>query len=1004
MPPHPNIIVILADDLGYGDVSFNGCPDFATPNIDSLTVNGIQCSNGYVTHPFCSPSRAALLTGRYQQRFGHENQPQGDSDNPRLGIPAQELLLPQILKPAGYVCGAVGKWHLGLASNFHPMQRGFDEFFGFLGGQSTYYNASLFRGTTQIIESTYLTDAFTREAVSFINRHAAQPFFLYLAYNAVHFPNDTPPKAYMDRVANIADNSRRVYAAMALALDDGVGQVLQALQAQNVLNNTLIFFLSDNGAPQATFTRNYPLRGYKYNMLEGGIHVPFAVQWPAKLPARAVFDQPVSALDIVATAAAAAGVQLPDDRVYDGLNIIPYFTGEQVSPQRTLFWRWFGLGKDGPPCDPEGASGISGGAPGTIWAVRSGQLKLVAARGALSQPPSLYNLQTDIGETQNLAVAQPENVDALKALYNQWNTQTIPPLWLNNTDTGILPLVLAGDWNGYNKGDSAIPWRLTRTTAPGIEGTPDGFNWFTTTIQVTAAGGNTTPGTHSFTFVGSNSYSEQWGGTIINIDGTTSVPFFSGSGLGPSNTISFEDGYYYSFRILDWTKQIGASMKIAVMKTSAPPVSVRLNGQAPVNPTSDDSVEVNVFTTQPKSVEERIYLRWSTDFFVTSHMVEAMGSGQNYFATIPAQVAGTGVQYCATTSTVDLSPLLTSGAIDSLALATSSVSHFVAAVSPNATPPPSNQRPVVNVGPDLTVATHSTNLSGSATDDGLPNPPGALTYKWSTVNGPGTVTFGTPGALTTAVSFSAGGVYTLQLSANDGALTGYDNLALTVNKKPTVNAGLDQTITLPSTATLSGSATDDGIPNPPGALTYTWSKVTGPGNVTFQNVHSAATSATFSISGSYTLRLGASDSVFAGSDQMLVTVNPASSATPTATPTPTITPTATPTPTPVPAAPSNLKAAASSQSGINLVWTDRSTNETGFKIERSPSGKKFTQIATVGADVSGFGDTGLTASTKYYYRVRAYNGAGNSGYSNKASATTLSAPTPTPTPSPAATP
>ena len=180
----PNIIIILADDLGYGDVSFNGCPDYKTPNIDSLTTSGMSCPSGYVTHPFCSPSRAALMTGRYQQRFGHENQPENDNTNPRLGLPMQEMLLPQMLKPAGYVCGAIGKWHLGTAPNFQPMQRGFDEFYGFLGGQSNYFNAPLLRNNTPVIESQYLTDAFTREAVSFITNHATEPFFLYLAYNA----------------------------------------------------------------------------------------------------------------------------------------------------------------------------------------------------------------------------------------------------------------------------------------------------------------------------------------------------------------------------------------------------------------------------------------------------------------------------------------------------------------------------------------------------------------------------------------------------------------------------------------------------------------------------------------------------------------------------------------------------------------------------------------------------------------------------------------------------
>ena len=271
-------------------------------------------------------------------------------------------------------------------------------------------------------------------------------------------------------------------------------------------------------------------------------------------------------------------------------------------------------------------------------------LKLVAARGTTSQPASLYNLQTDIGETQDLAAAQHGDVNTLTSLYNQWNSETIPPLWLDNTDANILPLVLAGDWNGYNKGDTRFPWRLTRITAPGVEGTPDAFNWFKNTIHVATTGGDTTPGLHSFALVGGNSYSKQWGGVTINVDGTTSVPFFSGTVLAPTNTISFQNGYYYSFRILDWSNQIGASMKLAVMKTSAPPITVRLNGQTPTTPTSDDSVNIGILTNQPKSVEERIYLRWSTDFFITSHMVEAAGSGLNYSATIPAQPAGTGVQ------------------------------------------------------------------------------------------------------------------------------------------------------------------------------------------------------------------------------------------------------------------------------------------------------------------------------------------------------------------------
>src|SRR5437762_11047726 len=285
----PNIIVILADDLGYGDLGFNGCPDYPTPNIDSLTINGVRCSNAYVTHPFCSPSRAGLLTGRYQQRFGHENQP--DSIAPSSGLSLGELLLPQILKPAGYVCGVIGKWHLGTNSAFRPLQRGFDEFYGFLESQSTYFNAPLLRNYTAVTETEYLTDGLTREAVSFIDRHATEPFFLYLAYNAPHNPYQAP-QSYLDRVANISDPDRRTLAAMVTALDDGVGKVVQALSANNLTEKTLIFFLSDNGAPNKPFTRNAPLRGWKLDTLEGGIRVPFAIQWTVHLPSQAVYGDP----------------------------------------------------------------------------------------------------------------------------------------------------------------------------------------------------------------------------------------------------------------------------------------------------------------------------------------------------------------------------------------------------------------------------------------------------------------------------------------------------------------------------------------------------------------------------------------------------------------------------------------------------------------------------------------------------------------------------------------
>src|SRR5262249_47595375 len=272
----------------------------------------------------------------------------------------------------------------------------------------------------------------------------------------------------------------------------------------------------------------------------------FAVQWTGQLPAGVPYDQPISALDIVPTVAAAAGVSLPTDRVYDGVNMIPYLTQQQVAPSRTLFWPWFGLGTSGPP---------GSGTP--IYAVRSDALKLTNPGSG----PRLYNLATDISESNNLAQSRSGDLASLNQLYNQWNAQMIAPLWLTQ-DVGISKMVLAGDWNGFNKDATTPPWSLTRITAPGPQGTPDAFDWFINTIHVAAAGGDTTPGVHSFGIVG-GSYSTQWGGATINIDGTTSVPWFSGSVLGPTNNITFEDGFYYSFRIINW--RINVPLTIAVL-------------------------------------------------------------------------------------------------------------------------------------------------------------------------------------------------------------------------------------------------------------------------------------------------------------------------------------------------------------------------------------------------------------------------------------------------------
>ena len=362
----PNVIVILADDLGYADVGFNGCKDIPTPNIDSLARNGVRCSNGYVSHPFCSPTRAGLLTGRYQQRFGHECNPAWLPEDNKVGLPLNQVTIAQAVRDAGYVTGAIGKWHLGAAPCFHPNERGFSEYFGFLGGGHIYmpgdkggaeYTVPVLRNKQPVEQKEYMTDLLSSEAVSFITRHKSEPFFLYLAYNAVHTPLQAPEK-YLNRFKDIADEKRRTYAAMNSAMDDGIGRLLKALRENGLEENTMVWFFSDNGGPPANVvpTNNSPLRGNKGMVYEGGVRVPFVVQWRGKLPEGRVYDEPVISLDVLATSVAVAGAKVPASHKLDGVNIVPYLCGGQNgAPHDVLHWR-------------------SGGSAGK-WAVREGRYK-----------------------------------------------------------------------------------------------------------------------------------------------------------------------------------------------------------------------------------------------------------------------------------------------------------------------------------------------------------------------------------------------------------------------------------------------------------------------------------------------------------------------------------------------------------------------------------------------------------------------------------------------------
>lgn len=415
-PMKPNILFIVGDDMGYSDVGFQNCKDIPTPNLDALAKSGVQFSNGYVSGPYCSPTRAGLLTGRYQQRFGHEFNP---SEND--GLPLSETTIANRLKAAGYVTGLVGKWHLGAPSEMQPQNRGFDEFFGFLGGSHSYVNtAGILRGTEQVKELDYTTDAFGREAISFIDRHKAQPWFLYLAFNAVHTPMD----ATDDRLAkfpNIGNPQRRKYDAMMLALDENIGKVLKKLADLKLDKNTLVIFISDNGGPVMKGTTvngsvNTPFRGGKRTTLEGGIHVPFILSWPGKvMPGK--FESPVIQLDLNVTALNAAGVEVNPVWKLDGVNLLPFITGKKSEkPHHALFWR---LGEQ--------------------MAVRSGDFKLVrydtnaeTNTGVKLQPVSalkLYNLKDDIGESKDLSSSMPEKVKELQKLWDAWNAGLVKPLW-----------------------------------------------------------------------------------------------------------------------------------------------------------------------------------------------------------------------------------------------------------------------------------------------------------------------------------------------------------------------------------------------------------------------------------------------------------------------------------------------------------------------------------------------------------------------------------------------
>jgi len=402
--PRPNIVIILSDDHGYADVSCYEHPaEIRTPNIDRIARRGVRFVQGYASASVCAPTRAGLMTGRYQQRFGFYT-----ASDSRAGLPLTEITIADLLRKEGYATGAFGKWHLGIEPPYHPLKRGFDEFYGFLGhGAHDYFDLkraaepfqSIWRNGEVIDDTGYLTDNLGREAVSFIEKNEKRPFFLYLAFNAVHVPLQAPEEVIKKYDTGL--HSRDIYLGMLEREDVAVGRVLDELQRRGLDRNTLLVFFSDNGGARANSSSNGALRDFKQSVYEGGIRVPFMLSWPGRLPQDTVSREPIICLDVLPTVCAVAGVPLPAGRIYDGKNILPALGGKASGPLHPeLFWDGDDLKR----------------------AVRAGRWKLVDNGGKIE----LFDLEADLGEKNDLATERPDVVQRLRASFDNWRKQMAP--------------------------------------------------------------------------------------------------------------------------------------------------------------------------------------------------------------------------------------------------------------------------------------------------------------------------------------------------------------------------------------------------------------------------------------------------------------------------------------------------------------------------------------------------------------------------------------------------
>jgi len=402
----PNIVVILADDLGYGDLGVQGGKDVKTPHIDRLASEGVRLTDYYANHPVCAPSRAALMTGKYQQRFGFDSNPNAAArTSSTYGVPLSEPMLPERLKSLGYATAMFGKWHIGFTPEKAPTSRGFDTFYGFLDGAMAYIpdgptgDKTMLRGTTPEPMPAHTTEAFATEAISFIAANKDKPFFAYVAFNAVHAPLQST-KPYLEQFTHEPDPKRRTHLAMIAALDDAVGAIVDAIDRNGLGKKTLVVFTSDNGGPTwQTTSSNAPLNGVKALVLEGGIRVPAIFRWTGTLPSRKTIPSVAMEFDVTATALAVAGAASTPG--LDGVNLLPLLKGAKKGDAHDqLFWR----------------SGDQGG-------MRQGPWKLVTVGSATY----LFDLRKDIGEHTNLAKKEPERVRAMEAAWQVWSNAMMRP-------------------------------------------------------------------------------------------------------------------------------------------------------------------------------------------------------------------------------------------------------------------------------------------------------------------------------------------------------------------------------------------------------------------------------------------------------------------------------------------------------------------------------------------------------------------------------------------------